>query len=48
MASLISQLDWADPILPRVENPEWEAYVKKEMGQVPDLLIRVSQSHWVR
>ena len=48
MTSLISQFDWADPILPTVENPEWEAQVKKEMGQVPDLLTRVSPSNWLR
>jgi alkylhydroperoxidase family enzyme len=48
MASLINQLDWADPILPAVKNTEWETRVKKQMGQVPDLLTRVSESHWLR
>lgn len=48
MTSLINQLDWADPILPSVRNSEWESYVKKEMGQVPDVLTRVSQSPWLR
>jgi len=48
MTSLISQLEWADPILPSVKNPEWEAEVKKEIGQVPDVLTRVSQSPWLR
>jgi alkylhydroperoxidase family enzyme len=48
MSETMKEFDWADPILPSVKNPEWEAHVKKEMGQVPDVLTRVSQSPWLR
>ncbi len=48
MSETMEEFDWADPILPSVKNTEWEAQVKKEMGQVPDLLTRVSPSNWLR
>ena len=48
MAELLSEIEWGAPALPAVKMPEWEAYVKAEMGQVPDVSLRVSRSPWVR
>jgi alkylhydroperoxidase family enzyme len=48
MAKLINEIEWGEPILPRVQDPEWEAEVEAELGTVPDLMTRVSRSHWLR
>ncbi len=48
MAQLMNEIEWGEPILPSVEDPEWEAKVKAEMGTIPDLMTRVSRSRWLR
>jgi alkylhydroperoxidase family enzyme len=48
MAQLINDIEWGEPILPIVRDPEWEAEVKADMGMVPDLMTRVSRSPWLR
>jgi alkylhydroperoxidase family enzyme len=44
----LKELDWSSPILPSVEDPEWEVTVRKHMGMVPDIMTRVSASGWLR
>ncbi len=48
MAQLINDIEWGEPTLPIVHDPEWEAEVKADIGRVPDLLMRVSRSPWLR
>jgi len=48
MAQLIHDLEWGEPVLPVVRDPEWEAEVKAYQGMVPDLMTRVSRSPWLR
>ncbi|MCP4368136.1 MAG: hypothetical protein GY797_08545 [Deltaproteobacteria bacterium] len=48
MAQLMNEIEWGEPILPIVDDPEWEAEVKAAMGTIPDMLKRVSRSHWLR
>jgi len=48
MAHLINDIDWGEPLLPIVRDPEWEAEVKAAFGMVPDLMMRVSRSPWLR
>lgn len=48
MAQLMNEIEWGDPILPRVHNPEWEAEVKADIGQLPDLMTRVAPIPWIR
>ncbi len=48
MAQLMNEMEWGEPILPAVADPEWEAKVKAEMGTIPDLMTRVSRSRWLR
>ncbi len=48
MTQVINKMEWGDPILPIVEDPEWEAQVKAEVGSVPDILMRLSPSLWMR
>ena len=48
MTNLINEMEWGKPILPRVKDSEWEAEVHAELGMVPDLMTRVSRSHWLR
>lgn len=48
MTQIIHEMEWGDPILPIVEDPEWEAQVKAEIGVFPDLMKRLSPSTWLR
>lgn len=48
MAQLLNEIEWGNPILPAVKDPEWEAEVKADIGHMPDILTRVSRSHWLR
>src|SRR5262245_1210750 len=49
MALLLSDLQWADePLIPRVNDAAWEKEVVQLMGVVPDAMLRVAASHWVR
>ena len=41
MAQLLNEIEWWEPILPAVEDPEWEPEVRAELGTIPDLLTRV-------
>lgn len=48
MALLLNEINWADPVLPVHEDPEWEAKVKSVMGDIPDIAQRVAPSPWLR
>ncbi len=48
MNQILNEMEWGDPILPIVEDPEWEAQVVAEIGMLPDLLKRLSPSPWLR
>lgn len=48
MVQLLHEIEWGDPILPVVKDPEWEAEVKADVGYMPDILTRVSRSPWLR
>ena len=48
MGESVIDIAWSDPVIPTVENPKWKANVKKQLGYIPDVLIRVSASHWLR
>ena len=49
MPTLLNEIEWGEPILPIVKNPEWERQVKHELGgELPDLNMIVSPSHWLR
>lgn len=48
MTQSVFEIEWADPILPLVKDSNWETKVKKQLGYVPDVLIRVSGSSWLR
>ena len=48
MAQLLNEIEWAEPVLPAVENAEWEAVVKRAVGHVSDVHRRVSPSPWLR
>lgn len=43
-----NEMSWGDPILPIVVDREWEAHVKSDIGQLPDILRRVTPSPWLR
>lgn len=48
MAELLNEVKWSDPILPKHRDPEWEAEVKAKFGNVPDILMHVAPSPWLR
>ena len=48
MAELLHEIEWGSPLLPIVRDPEWEAQVKSELGQIPDILQRSAKSPWLR
>ncbi len=49
MAHLLKELQWSkEPLVPRSHDPAWEAEIRAVMGMVPDSLMRVAPSKWVR
>ena len=49
MPTLINEIEWGDPILSKTPDPEWEKQVRTELGgQVPDLMMIVTPSKWLR
>lgn len=48
MTLLINEIEWSEPTLPVVRDAQWEAEVKADMGEVPDVLKRTSRSPWMR
>ncbi len=48
MTESVLEVEWADPILPLVKDSNWKTEVKKQLGYVPDVLIRVSGNFWLR
>jgi len=49
MPTLLNEIEWSDPILPVVDDEEWEKQVRHELGgQRPDLMMIVSPSKWLR
>ena len=49
MPTLLNEIEWGEPILPIVEDKEWRAQVKSELGGiVTNFLMIVSPSEWLR
>lgn len=48
MSEILDAMAWGEPIVPVVRDAAWEAEVKAGIGMVPDLLLRVSPSPWLR
>ena len=48
MPTSYSEMEWGDPILPKVHDKIWEEEVKKDLGYIPDLMMRVSRIEWLR
>lgn len=49
MLTQINEIEWGEPILPAVEDPEWEKQVRHELGgEAPDLMMIVAPSQWLR
>ncbi|WP_406684516.1 carboxymuconolactone decarboxylase family protein [Seonamhaeicola sp. MEBiC1930] len=48
MAELLNDIEWSEPTLSIVYDPEWEAEVKADIGKVMDLHMRTSRSLWLR
>lgn len=48
MTELLNEIDWSEPTITIVHDPEWEATVKADIGRVTDVHMRTSQSPWIR
>lgn len=49
MLTQINEIEWGEPILPVVKDPEWKKQVKHELGgECPELMMIVSPSEWLR
>lgn len=48
MALLLNEIEWSEPILPRVADADWEATIKRRGAPLGDAERRVSPSRWVR
>ena len=48
MALLLNEIEWSEPILPRVADPAWEATIKRRGAPLGEAEQRVSPSLWIR
>jgi len=48
MTLLLDQIEWAEPILPAVDDPAWEAEAKRRVGRVGEIDRRVAPNPWIR
>jgi alkylhydroperoxidase family enzyme len=48
MAQLLNEIQWGEPLLPPVADPAWKAEVKRRLGRVGDLEMRIAPSPWLR
>jgi alkylhydroperoxidase family enzyme len=49
MPTLLSEIEWGEPILPLVQDARWKKQVKFELGgEAPDLMMIVTPSKWLR
>ena len=48
MAELLHEIEWNEPNISVFHDLEWEAEVKADIGQIPDLHTRTSRSPWLR
>ena len=48
MALLLNEIEWGEPILPRVPDPSWEATIKRRGAPLGECEQRVSPSVWIR
>ena len=48
MAQLLNEIEWGEPILPRVADPEWEATIKRRGAPLGEAEQRVSPIKWIR
>ncbi len=45
---LINEIECGEAILPAVKDSEWETEVRARLGACPELMSRVSRSHWLQ
>jgi hypothetical protein len=45
---LLNEIEWGEPILPRVSDPEWEATIKRRGAPLGEAEQRVSPIKWIR
>jgi alkylhydroperoxidase family enzyme len=45
---LLDEIEWSEPILPPVSDPEWEAEIKRRGALVTEADKRISPSRWLR
>ena len=48
MTQLLHEIEWSEPTLSIVRDAAWEAEVRADIGQVPDIHLRTSRSPWLR
>ena len=48
MALMLSEIEWSEPIVPRAQDPGWEAEIKRRGGRVFEIDRRVAPSVWLR
>ena len=48
MPELMNEIEWSEPTLSAFHDAAWEAHVKADIGQLPDVQTRVSRSPWLR
>ncbi|MCL6265224.1 carboxymuconolactone decarboxylase family protein [Flagellimonas myxillae] len=48
MGLLINEIEWGDPTISVFHDAEWEAEIKADIGQIPDIHTRTSRSPWLR
>jgi alkylhydroperoxidase family enzyme len=48
MALLLNEIEWGEPVLPPVSDPDFEAEAKRRAGHVADLYRRLAPSPWLR
>lgn len=48
MALLLNEIEWADPILPAVPDPQWESELRRRGGQPFEVDRRIASSRWLR
>jgi alkylhydroperoxidase family enzyme len=48
MALLLSEIEWGEPLLRPVTDPEWEAEIKRRGAQVSEADRRIAPNRWLR
>ena len=48
MAATLNEIEWSEPLLPYVQDPEFDKTVKSTLGMVTEVYHRVASNHWLR